>query len=85
MFFELSNHLGNVLATIRDKRVGVDINSNGYVDYYSHGGNVAIQAAKVIFEKTGQKVNIITIATPAYNKKVIRKILKPRKHILMII
>ena len=36
---------------------------------HSHGGNVAIQAAKLISEKTGQKVNIITIATPAYNKK----------------
>lgn len=36
---------------------------------HSHGGNVAIQAAKLIYEQTGQKVNIITIATPAYNKK----------------
>jgi len=36
---------------------------------HSHGGNVAIQAAKLIYEKTGEKVNIITIATPAYNKK----------------
>ncbi len=34
---------------------------------HSHGGNVAIQAANMIYEKTGQKVNIITIATPAYN------------------
>jgi RHS repeat-associated protein len=32
---------------------------------HSHGGNVAIQAAKLIYEKTGEKVNIITIATPA--------------------
>lgn len=36
---------------------------------HSHGGNVAIQAAKLIYDKTGEKVNIITIATPAYNKK----------------
>jgi RHS repeat-associated protein len=36
---------------------------------HSHGGNVAIQAAKIIYEMTGKKVNIITIATPAYNKK----------------
>ena len=35
---------------------------------HSHGGNVAIQSAKLIYAKTGQKVNIITIATPAYNK-----------------
>lgn len=36
---------------------------------HSHGGNVAIQAAKIIYQKTGKKVNIITVATPAYNKK----------------
>lgn len=36
---------------------------------HSHGGNVAIQAAKLIYERTGEKVNIVTIATPAYNKK----------------
>ncbi len=36
---------------------------------YSHGGNVAIQAADKIFELTGIKVNIITVATPAYNDK----------------
>jgi RHS repeat-associated protein len=36
---------------------------------HSHGGNVAIQAAKIIYEGTGIKVNIISIGTPAYNKK----------------
>ena len=36
---------------------------------HSHGGNVAIQASKLIQEQTGEKVNIITIATPAYNDK----------------
>jgi len=34
---------------------------------YSHGGNVAIQAAENIEKATGQKVQIITYATPAYN------------------
>ncbi len=35
---------------------------------HSHGGNVAIQAAKNIFELTnGEKVNLITISTPVYN------------------
>lgn len=34
---------------------------------YSHGGNIAIQAADLIYENTGLKVQIITIATPAYN------------------
>jgi RHS repeat-associated protein len=33
--FELSNHLGNVLVTISDKKIGVDNNSDGTVDYYN--------------------------------------------------
>lgn len=33
---------------------------------HSHGGNVAIQAATTLSELTGQKVNLIIIATPAY-------------------
>jgi hypothetical protein len=33
--FELSNHLGNVLVTISDKKLGVDTNSDGTVDYYT--------------------------------------------------
>ncbi|PUZ24221.1 RHS repeat-associated core domain-containing protein [Chitinophaga costaii] len=35
---------------------------------HSHGGNVAIQAADMIYKATGEKVNIITISTPAYNQ-----------------
>jgi RHS repeat-associated protein len=34
-FFELSNHLGNVLATVSDKKLGVDINSDDVIDYYN--------------------------------------------------
>jgi RHS repeat-associated protein len=34
---------------------------------YSHGGNIAIQAAEEISKQTGVEVNIITYATPAYN------------------
>jgi RHS repeat-associated protein len=33
--FELSNHLQNVLVTISDKKIGVDQNSDGTVDYYT--------------------------------------------------
>jgi RHS repeat-associated protein len=33
--FELSNHLQNVLVTISDKKIGVDANSDGQVDYYN--------------------------------------------------
>lgn len=33
---------------------------------YSHGGNVGIQAADIIYEATGLKVNLITVSTPAY-------------------
>ena len=32
--FELSNHLGNVLATISDKKIGVDQNVDSLIDYY---------------------------------------------------
>jgi hypothetical protein len=35
---------------------------------YSHGGNVALQAAPIIKEKLGVKVNIITINTPTSNQ-----------------
>ncbi|MPM15696.1 hypothetical protein SDC9_62067 [bioreactor metagenome] len=35
---------------------------------YSHGGNVAIQAAGLL-SKIGINVNLITVATPAYNGK----------------
>ncbi|SDH43243.1 esterase/lipase family protein [Chitinophaga filiformis] len=55
------------LATyvLRNRVKGEEITLIGH----SHGGNVAIQAAKIIYEGTGIKVNIITIGTPAYNKK----------------
>lgn len=33
-FFELSNHLGNVLVTISDKKIGHDA-GNGTIDYYN--------------------------------------------------
>ena len=33
----------------------------------SHGGNVAIQAAAILYEKYKIKVNIITLNTPSYN------------------
>ncbi len=32
--YELSNHLGNVLVTISDKRYGVDDGNDGHYDYY---------------------------------------------------
>ena len=34
---------------------------------HSHGGNVSIQAARIIYAKTGKRVKIITIATPAFS------------------
>ena len=33
--YELSNHLQNVLVTISDKKIGVDNNSDGMIDYYT--------------------------------------------------
>ncbi|NQY11216.1 MAG: hypothetical protein HRT71_17095 [Flavobacteriales bacterium] len=35
----------------------------------SHGGNVAIQAAAIIYEQTGEQVNIITFNTTATHEK----------------
>ena len=32
--FELSNHLGNVLATVSDKKLGINLDSDGVSDYY---------------------------------------------------
>ena len=36
---------------------------------YSHGGNVAIQAADIIWRRYGIKVNIITINTPVFEEE----------------
>ncbi|MDI9365088.1 MAG: hypothetical protein QM541_09070 [Flavobacterium sp.] len=33
---------------------------------YSHGGNVSIQAAKILNDYLGVKVNLVTVSTPAY-------------------
>ena len=56
---ELSNFV------IKTMKKGEDITLIGH----SHGSNVAIQASKLIYKKTGKKVNIISIAAPAYNQK----------------
>lgn len=32
--YELTNHLGNVLATISDRKIGRDVNSDGIIDYF---------------------------------------------------
>ena len=32
--YELSNHLGNVLTTVSDRRIALDADQNGIVDYY---------------------------------------------------
>jgi RHS repeat-associated protein len=33
--FVLSNHLGNVLVTVSDRKLGIDNNSDGVIDYYT--------------------------------------------------
>jgi RHS repeat-associated protein len=50
---------------IKNNKEGDDITLIGY----SHGANVAIQAADIIYKRTGKKVNIISIAAPANNKE----------------
>jgi RHS repeat-associated protein len=61
------NHAAQELANfvIKNRVKGEEITLVGH----SHGGNVAIQASKYIKKMTGEKVNIITIATPAFNRK----------------
>jgi YD repeat-containing protein len=34
-FYELSNHLGNVLVTVSDKRIAVDTDNDGIINYYN--------------------------------------------------
>ena len=63
---KLANHV-LVLRTQLIKDKIITANEPITLVGYSHGGNVAIQAAKLIEAKTGMKVNIITVATPAYN------------------
>ncbi|MBK7883592.1 MAG: hypothetical protein IPJ81_07135 [Chitinophagaceae bacterium] len=33
--YELMEHLGNVLVTVSDKKIGVDENADGIIDYYT--------------------------------------------------
>ncbi len=33
--YELTNHLGNVLVTVSDRKIAVDANTDGTVDYYN--------------------------------------------------
>ena len=33
--YELSNHLSNVIAVVSDRKIGVDVNSDNVVDYFS--------------------------------------------------
>jgi RHS repeat-associated protein len=57
-YYELANHLGNVLVTISDKRVGVDADNNGQVDYYT----AVIMSAQDYYAfgmiKPGRKYNV---------------------------
>jgi RHS repeat-associated protein len=57
-YYELTNHLGNVLVTISDKRVGVDADNNGQVDYYT----AVIMSAQDYYAfgmiKPGRKYNV---------------------------
>ena len=62
----LVNHVVN-LRTILIERGDISPEEPITLVGYSHGGNVALQAAAEIYKLTGVKPNIITVATPAYN------------------
>lgn len=55
--FELSNHLGNVLVTISDKKIGVDTNSDGIIDYYTADVITASDYHPGGMEMSGRKFN----------------------------
>ena len=68
--FDLANHV----VETRNKLLSEGVISESepiVLIGYSHGGNVGIQAAEEIYERTGVEVTIITVATPAYNNRVI--------------
>lgn len=55
--FELSNHLGNVLLTVSDKKIGVDNTSDGNVDYYNADVITATDYAPFGMTMSGRKYN----------------------------
>lgn len=63
---ELVQHIIDTRAKmIAEKRITEDepVSLIGY----SHGGNVAIQAADMLYDKYKIKINIVAVSTPAYN------------------
>jgi len=48
---------------LKNRKQGQEITLVGH----SHGGNVAIQAARILFEKHNTRVNIVNFNTPAFN------------------
>ena len=64
----LVQHVFDVRAKmIEDKKIDPEKEGVTLIGY-SHGGNVAIQAASILYEKYGIKVNLITVGTPAYTE-----------------
>jgi RHS repeat-associated protein len=59
--YEAAKSLVDYIMANRSKGEGITLIG------HSHGGNVSIQAAKMFYEKTGERIDIIAIATPAYN------------------
>jgi RHS repeat-associated protein len=55
--FELSNHLQNVLVTISDKKIGVDANSDGTIDYYNADVVTANDCYPFGMQMPGRKFN----------------------------
>ena len=53
--FELSNHLGNVLATVNDKKLQVDDNADGVVNYYTADVMTAQDYAPFGMQMVGRK------------------------------
>jgi RHS repeat-associated protein len=60
---------GLLVDYVLNSRRNSDVNEEVTLIGYSHGGNVAILAAQILFDEHNISSNIITINTPAYNSE----------------
>jgi len=79
-FFELSNHLGNVLVTVSDKKIGVDVSpSDGIIDYYTADVITANDYSSFGATLAGREFNFDK-STHGYNGQVRDKAIQKDHH-----
>lgn len=67
--FELTNHLGNVLVTVSDKKIGADVNSDGVIDYYVADVLTASDYAPFGMQMVGRSFKASSAYRYGYNGK----------------